>query len=312
MDNERRLARQTRRPGNIDLKQAIEQIGRNRDRASEIIHPTTFSGKLRAELVKRVPITALRNRLEEAPLTTAISEMRPHIFSLYTNMRDILREGKELTETHEEIRDMFEDAKNNPDNDELLRVLRDRLRHDAEKDLKIKRDTATEELLEEIFDPTDPVKKAAMREKTLSEAAEFLTISETIALVGDSVGRNTAQAYESLNVQYAALLRIQKMVEVLHRSGQDLVAAQDNRIQTYNTLIGQVDSLLFSASLANDVQTFAVEVKAGIDKAKIDDLQRRAIELNQRTAEALPNPTKKPDQLQSPSKPDNPLTNASQ
>lgn len=274
--------------GGINIERYKSQIARNRDRVKDIVAPHTFSGRLRSFVVSRIPFTPLRTALEQAPLEGAIHEMRGPIIDLYNNMGDIIREGRSLVEFHSDVRELLDETIAHPDDQEALRQLRDKLREKAEKDLNIQRDPDTEELLEQVLEPEDPERRAAIREKTIFEAQEVLAVSQTIAHIGENIATNTAQTFETMNSQYALLLDIRQAVNVLHRSGSDIIKAHDMKIQAFNTLTGQIDVLLVTAKLATEVQQLASEAQVTVDAEKIKVLRERAESLDSETARLLP------------------------
>lgn len=277
-----------RRGPGVDMGRIHSQIDRNRTRVRELVAPRTLRGKMRSFVVSRIPITPLRHALEQTPLEGAINELRPSIIDLYNNMGDMLREGKELVDFHNAIRELVDNAETQPDNDEALRQLRDKLREKAENDLNINRNPDTEQLLEQVLEPDNPEQKKKIREKTLFEAQQVLTVSETIAQIGDNIAVNTAQTFETMNAQYALLLDIRRAVTVLHRSGQDLMEAHELRINAFNTLDGQIDILLITAKLATEVQQLAAQAQVTVEADKIQALKLRADSLREQTLGILP------------------------
>lgn len=293
MNTERSVTTRPNRRSAVNIEQYKSRIARNKDRMADAIKPQTFSGRLRAFVVSRIPITPLRTALEQAPLETAIHELRGPIVDLYNNMKNIIHEGRELVEFHGDIRDLLDDVEKDPKDDDALRMLRDKLREKAERDLQIQRDPDTEELLQQVLEPDDPTKKRELRDKTIFEAREVLGVSEIIARIGESIATNTAQTFESMNAQYALLLNIRKAVGVLHRSGADIIQAHDLRIQAFNTLTGQIDVLLVTARLASEVQQLAAEARVTVDADKVKALKERAESLREESFRLLPQSTPK-------------------
>lgn len=264
-----------RRPGserrgkrlNIDRYQAV--ITQSKSKIQEAIEPHTVSGKVRRAVIHSIPFRAIRERLEIAPLDEALGEMRGSIIDLYNNMGDIMRSGTELRERFIDVSQQLEVVEANPDNKDVVRDLRDLLRSKAEEDLKIKRDPQTEELLEHVLEPDDPEKEARLREKTIFEAKRTLQVSKTIADIGENIAVNTAQTFETATSEYSVMLDVKKTVSVLHRSGRDLMTAHQLRIQTFNTLTGEMDLLIKTAYLATDVQKRTTAIlQPSTDKAE--------------------------------------------
>lgn len=283
-------ARPTRRSA-VNIEQFKSRIAHNRDRMDGLIKPQSWSGRLRAFVVGRIPIATLRTALEQAPIESAIHELREPIVDLYNNMRSIIHEGRELVEFHGDIRDLLDDVEKNPEGEDSLRALRDKLREKAEKDLHIQRDPDTEELLQQVLEPDDLVRRGELRDKTIFEAREVLRVSEIIARIGENIATNTAQTFETMNALYALLLNIRKAVGVLHTAGADIIKAHDLRIQAFNTLVGQIDVLLVTARLATEVQQLAAEARVTVDAQKVKALSERAESLREESFRLLPQPT---------------------
>lgn len=284
---------------NIDRYQAV--ITQSKNKIQEAIEPHTVTGKVRRAVIHNIPFRAIRERLEIAPLDEALGEMRGSIIDLYNNMGDIMRSGTELRERFIDVSQQLEVVEANPENKDVVRDLRDLLRSKAEEDLKIKRDPQTEELLEHVLEPDDPEKEARLREKTIFEARRTLQVSKTIADIGENIAVNTAQTFETATSEYSVMLDVKKTVSVLHRSGRDLMTAHQLRIQTFNTLTGEMDLLIKTAYLATDVQELVDEARVTVDAEKLNLLSQRADELQKRTTAILqPSTDKAEKQIEAP------------
>lgn len=288
---ERRAERNIRGGKALNIKQYQEKLAQNSAKIGDALVPQTFTGRLRRAVVHRIPFTSLRESLEQRPIEGAIHELREPIIDLYNNLGDIIREGAELVEFHNDVRELFEDATLHPEDEEAVRALRDKLREKAEKDLNIKRDSDTEDLLAQVLEPDDPAAREERRKKTLFESEQVLSVAETIAHIGENIATITAQTYESMNAQYALLLNIRKMTNVLQRAGSDTINAQALRIEAFNTLVGQIDILLQSADYATEIAQLAEEAQVTVEAEKVKLLSDRAEALKKRTDRMLPQRT---------------------
>lgn len=279
--------RRTRRGGGVSMDKYTSQIARNKERVRDALQPQSFTGRLRSEIVRRIPWTPLRNALEQAPIEDAINNLRGPLVDLYNDMGDIIREGRDLVEFHSDIRSSLDEVEKNPDDWELLRDLREKMREKGERDLNLRRNPDTEELMQEILEPDDPEKRNAIRGKTIFEAKELLTVSEIIANIGDTIAINTAQAFETGSSQYALLLNVRRAIGVIHRGGMDTIKAQEMRIQAWSTLEGQIEIMLLTGKLATEVQLLASEARVTVDADKLLALKERSESLREETFRAL-------------------------
>lgn len=306
MEQERRIdiasaSLPKRRRNSLNLIQVRNTIERNRKQGLEAIKPTTLSGRFRKAVVDRIPFTPLRTALEIAPLETAVNNLRGPVVDLYNNMGDIIREGRDMMESNEQISSLLQEVEQNPQDQGLLRQLRDLMREKAMEELNIQSNPDTEELMQEILEPEDPVKKQAIREKTIDEAKRLLDVTETVALIGDTLARHTAQTFETVAAEYAQLHHIRRAVKVLHKSGFDIIKAQEERINAFNTLSGQLDILLATTELASKVQKITEEGQRTFEAEEIKVLKQKAFELNERSySSALPSGEERKKELKAP------------
>lgn len=296
-----------RRPGperkgkrlNIGRYETI--IEQNRTKIQEAFEPHTLTGKVRRAVIQRIPVKGIRDHFEVAPLDGALDNMRGSILDLYDNMGEIMRSGRDLGERYSDISQQLEVVEAQPDNKEVVRDLRELLRAKAEQDLGIKRNPQTEELLELVLEPDDPEKEAKLRESTIFEARRTLQISKTVADIGENLAVQTAQTFETATSEYSSMLEVKQTVNVLHRSGRDLMTAHKLRIQAFNTLTGSMESLIQTAYLATEVQELVEEMRVTTDANKLDLLSERADELKKRTTAILQPPIDKSEkQIEAP------------
>lgn len=266
------------------IRQSAVTLEKARDKILDTIKPPTLPGKIRRVAVRRISgflPRPVRERLEETPANTLKGELRQAIFGIYGDMKDLLTEGRERTEFHQEIELLIQIAEEDQDDMQAVDELRQRLREKAETELDLRRDPETESLLEEMRKVATPQQAAENRQTVLAEAKQFHQLSEPIIRTIETVVLQAVKTFESLNARYAAIAEYSGALNLLNRTSRDLMRGAELGILSPDTIIKELELAIGTARAAMEAQAIAKELDQTVNPNRLREISRQAHELNQ-------------------------------
>jgi len=280
-----------------DLQRRADQLEQYRDRLGDAVRPPTWLDKMRRKAARSLPLGSdLKARIEQTPIDLLKAGLRDTILELYSDMGSILKEGRERTHFHNEFGELIQSAQENPEDHEAVADLRERMRSRAEQELGIRRDAETEELLAELRQTQTPEQQQAAREKMLFEARQLHDLSGPTIEALETVLFASASTFDSLMTQYAGVSELGDALNLLHKTGGDLVRGTQLGITSKNTVEGEIELALEAAYLARDAQILARELDTTVNPKRLQEIGQRAQGLKQPNDGESPQPAAKKEE----------------
>jgi hypothetical protein len=276
------------------IKGGVDELQQMRRQIQESIEPTTILGKFRQAANRVHPDLGKLFGADSVDEVTA--SLRDSVLSIYAGMREMLRDGHDLQQTHTRIRDLVDAVNADPDNTDLVLQLRDMLRLKAEESLQLERDAETEALIEGVLkaeNPNDPA--GSIRDNVVDEALRLLSVLEPTVDTISAVLRASVKAYDSQVGVYSTFLHTGAALKTLNRASDNLVGAAMLKVNAFNTMAGSLAISIKAAELATEAAEIGKQLDRTMNQSKLAALAHQANGLLERTTQALPEPSSKKD-----------------
>ncbi len=257
------------------IRAGAKTLSANRRKLQEYVDPQTTSGKV-IKAAQRLPLIGDKLNLD-IPRELRAS-LRQSIIDMYKNMKELLREGTERLEHHNQLQSLLKDAANDPANYDLVQEIHSLLRARVEEELGLDRDPETDELISKIYSLRDP---KTVRENIIAEAKQRLEFSQPIIQATQTVLVSSVEVFDRTQAVYAQVLELGPLAEQIMDTTSDIQKAASLNITGFRSVLGQIDTAVLAAQQA----VIASQIGAQLDRTtNIESLKA----LNAKTLKLLP------------------------